>query len=226
MLSLLCLLLRFTITENCQAPVLLAFDHLHPKYVAIKGAVDMFATLPKAKRILRELKFSIRLSGHPNLAFLHNVLVPSDVQAFTGIFMVFDMVRCDLSSRLAEGCAVAQAEARNRAMGLAKGLGARVGKPVTGRLVKRWMYELLMGLSYMHMSGVLHRDIKPANLLVDENDHLRICDLGCVWCIFRGAWCAVQLALLWSIGARRVCPQPLACSTRVSRSLYLTYSSM
>eukprot|EP00168_Porphyra_purpurea_P014138 TRINITY_DN400_c0_g1_i1.p1 TRINITY_DN400_c0_g1~~TRINITY_DN400_c0_g1_i1.p1 ORF type:complete len:336 (-),score=77.95 TRINITY_DN400_c0_g1_i1:1068-2075(-) len=164
--------------ENTQSPVLLAFDHLRIKYVAIKGAVDMFSTLQKAKRVLRELKFSIRLSGHPNLVFLHNVLVPSDEREFTGIFMVFNMVRCDLSSRLAEGCAVAQAEARNRAMGHPKGLGARVGKPVTGRLVKRWMFELLMGLSYMHSSGVLHRDIKPANLLVDEHDHLRICDLG------------------------------------------------
>jgi len=221
MLSVLCLLLRFTFTENTHAPVLLAFDHLHPKYVAIKGAVDMFATVWKAKRILRELKFSIRLSGHPNLVFLHNVLVPSDVQTFTGIFMVFDMVRCDLSSRLAEGCAVAQAEARNRAMGLAKGLGARVGRPVTGRLVKRWMYELLMGLSYMHMSGVLHRDIKPANLLVDENDHLRICDLGYVCYILRGAWCAVHLALPRSIGARRVSAYNRSHVTLVSASPFI-----
>lgn len=170
--------------ENMQAPVLLAYDHLGKDnkgmYVAIKGAVDLFASLAKAKRILRELKFSVRLSGHPDLMYLENLLVPSDDKTFTGIFMVFKLMRCDLSARLAEGVAVAQAEAYGIAQQKGKGCGQKVGTPITGRLVKRWMFELLTGLAFMHGSGVLHRDIKPANLLVDEEDHLRICDMGYV----------------------------------------------
>lgn len=174
----------FVPTENMQAPVLLAYDHVGKDnkgmYVAIKGAVDLFASLAKAKRILRELKFSVRLSGHPDLMYLENLLVPSDDRTFTGIFMVFKLMRCDLSARLAEGVAVAHAEAYGIAQKKGKGCGQKVGKPITGRLVKRWMFELLTGLAFMHGSGVLHRDIKPANLLVDEEDHLRICDMGCV----------------------------------------------
>lgn len=168
--------------EIMQAPVLLAYDHLGKDgkgmYVAIKGIVDLFASLAKAKRILRELKFSVRLSGHPDLMYLENLLVPWDESTFTGIFMVFKLMRCDLSTRLAEGVAVAQAEAYGIAQQKGKGCGQKVGKPITGRLVKRWMFELLTGLAFMHGSGVLHRDIKPANLLVDDEDRLRISDMG------------------------------------------------
>lgn len=168
--------------ENMQAPVLLAYDHLGTKgkgmYVAIKGTIDLFASLAKAKRVLRELKFSVRLSGHPDLIYLENLLVPSDEQTFTGIFMVFKLMRCDLSTRLAEGVAVAQAEAYGIAQNKGRGCGHEVGKPITGRLVKRWMFELLSGLAFLHGSGVLHRDIKPSNLLVDDHDRLRICNLG------------------------------------------------
>ncbi|GAB0489876.1 hypothetical protein MMPV_001102 [Pyropia vietnamensis] len=172
----------FQYHENMQAAVLLAYDHLGKNnqgmYVAIKGVVDIFATLPKAKRVLRELKFSVRLSGHPDLMFLENLLVPSDEKTFNGIFMVFKLMRCNLAARLAEGVAVAQAEAYGIAHNLGKGCGQRVGKPITGRQVKRWMFELLTGLAFMHGSGVLHRDIKPTNLLVDDEDRLRICDMG------------------------------------------------
>lgn len=148
--------------------------------MAIKGAVDIFASISKAKRILRELKFSVRLSGHPDLIYLDNLLVPSSETAFTGLFMVFEHMRCDLTARLAEGVAAAQAEAEAISQNKGRGYGQRVGKPITGRQVKRWMFELLTGLAFMHGSGVLHRDIKPANLLLDDKDRLRICDLGYV----------------------------------------------
>jgi serine/threonine protein kinase len=36
----------------------------------------------------------------------------------------------------------------------------------------------IIGLEYMHNSGVLHRDIKPENLLMDANGYIRITDLG------------------------------------------------
>lgn len=170
--------------------MLLAYDHLGKNgegmYVAIKGAVDLFASLAKAKRVLRELKFSARLSGHPDLMYLENLLVPSDERSFTGIFMVFNPMRCDLSARLAEGVAVAQAEAYGIAQNKGRGCGQPVGKAITGRLVKRWMFELLSGLAFLHGSGVLHRDIKPSNLMVDDEDRLRIHDLGYVSFSFLG----------------------------------------
>lgn len=36
----------------------------------------------------------------------------------------------------------------------------------------------MIGLEYMHNSGVIHRDIKPENLLLEANGYVRITDLG------------------------------------------------
>jgi len=43
----------------------------------------------------------------------------------------------------------------------------------------RYLYQILLGLDYLHTNGILHRDLKGANLLVDTSGHhLRIADFG------------------------------------------------
>ena len=43
---------------------------------------------------------------------------------------------------------------------------------------KHFMYQLLRGLRFLHVNGILHRDLKPSNLLVTKNCDLRISDFG------------------------------------------------
>ncbi|XP_045145597.1 beta-adrenergic receptor kinase 2 isoform X2 [Echinops telfairi] len=38
--------------------------------------------------------------------------------------------------------------------------------------------EIILGLEHMHTRFVVYRDLKPANILLDENGHVRISDLG------------------------------------------------
>lgn len=38
--------------------------------------------------------------------------------------------------------------------------------------------DVLLGLEYLHMQGIVHRDIKPANLLVNQNNVVKISDFG------------------------------------------------
>lgn len=44
--------------------------------------------------------------------------------------------------------------------------------------IKCFLYQLLIGLKYIHSANVVHRDIKPANILVNEDCSLKICDFG------------------------------------------------
>jgi serine/threonine protein kinase len=38
--------------------------------------------------------------------------------------------------------------------------------------------QILTGLHYIHMAGLIHLDIKPANILLDDNDQVQIADFG------------------------------------------------
>jgi mitogen-activated protein kinase 1/3 len=40
------------------------------------------------------------------------------------------------------------------------------------------LYNLLVGLKYIHSAGVYHRDLKPANCLVNQDCSVKICDFG------------------------------------------------
>jgi mitogen-activated protein kinase 1/3 len=40
------------------------------------------------------------------------------------------------------------------------------------------LYNLLVGLKYIHSAGIYHRDLKPANCLVNQDCTIKICDFG------------------------------------------------
>ncbi|XP_071848958.1 G protein-coupled receptor kinase 3-like isoform X1 [Apostichopus japonicus] len=44
--------------------------------------------------------------------------------------------------------------------------------------VQFYAAEIILGLEHMHSRFVVYRDLKPANILLDENGHVRISDLG------------------------------------------------
>ncbi|KAL0482880.1 MAPK protein [Acrasis kona] len=44
--------------------------------------------------------------------------------------------------------------------------------------IKFFMYQLFLGMSYLHSAGIVHRDLKPENILVNSDCDLKICDLG------------------------------------------------
>jgi len=40
------------------------------------------------------------------------------------------------------------------------------------------MFQICLGLEYIHKKGLIHRDISPDNILVYEDGSIRICDFG------------------------------------------------
>jgi len=44
--------------------------------------------------------------------------------------------------------------------------------------VRFYFAEVLLGLEYLHLEGVVHHDIKPQNMLVSATGHLKLTDFG------------------------------------------------
>merc|ERR1712204_71257 len=44
--------------------------------------------------------------------------------------------------------------------------------------IKYILYQILLGLNYVHTAGIVNRDLKPENIIINEECVIRICDFG------------------------------------------------
>lgn len=98
---------------------------------------------------LREISV-LRQLKHPNIVLLNDV-----VQSEGKLFLVFEFVDKDLK----------------------KYFEATDGM-LSPRLIKSYTFQLLRGIHYCHVKGVVHRDLKPQNILVARDGTLKIADFG------------------------------------------------
>lgn len=51
-------------------------------------------------------------------------------------------------------------------------------KKLPEKTVKKFAFELIEGLSYLHENGVIYADLKPSNILINEFSNLKFGDFG------------------------------------------------
>ncbi|KAI9001952.1 kinase-like domain-containing protein, partial [Gaertneriomyces semiglobifer] len=99
---------------------------------------------------MREVKALVKLSNHPNIIKLREVLRENDE-----LFFVFEFM---------EGNMYQLTKNRN-------------GILMEEKEVKVFIFQVLLGLAHMHKYGFFHRDMKPENLLM-TGETVKIADFG------------------------------------------------
>ena len=121
--------------------------------VAIKKMDNIFDDEIDCKRILREITL-LRKLKHPCVVQLVEILMPTDTEKFSTIYVVLEYADSDLK----------------------KILKSSLNLEILH--IQTMVYNLLCAVKYLHESKVIHRDLKPANVLVNEDCSIKLCDFG------------------------------------------------
>lgn len=123
------------------------------KKVAIKKVRDVFHNLTDAKRILREIKL-LQHFNHPNVMKMTDMINPLNKQDFEDLYMVAEFMQSDLHRIIYSDNELSEDH------------------------IAYIVYQIFLGLKYIHSAKVIHRDLKPGNILINADCQVKICDLG------------------------------------------------
>ncbi|XP_064316870.1 MAPK/MAK/MRK overlapping kinase isoform X5 [Phalacrocorax carbo] len=138
------------IGEGTFSDVLKTLSLRDGKYYACKHMKQHFESMEQVNN-LREVQALRRLSPHPNILMLHEVVFDKKAGSLSLICELMDMNIYELIK------------------------GRR--KPLSEKKIKNYMYQLCKSLDYIHSNGIFHRDVKPENILIKQNT-LKLGDFG------------------------------------------------
>jgi len=121
--------------------------------VAIKRCKRIFEDLIDCKRILREISILSKLQ-HNNVVKIIEIVAPHNMRAFDELYIVMELADSDLKKLCKQDVTLSPLH------------------------INTLLYNLLVGLKYIHSAGIYHRDLKPANCFVNQDCTVKIGDFG------------------------------------------------
>lgn len=137
-----------TVGDGTYGSVFQAINKKTSQLVAIKKMKKKFYSWEECVK-LREVQ-SLKKLNHPNIVKLKEVIRENDE-----LFFVFEF----LDKNVYE-------------------LTKEQKKFLPEASIRKYSYQIVAGLAYMHKHGFFHRDMKPENLLIGADDNCKIADFG------------------------------------------------
>lgn len=132
--------------------VCLAIHKPTRRKVAIKR-IEAFVNPLITLRTIREIKLLDKFKFHENVVQLLDIQMPRSINDFNEVYIIEEYLPNDLHTIIYK-C------------------------PLNDDHIQYFIYQILRGLKYIHLSNVIHRDLKPSNILINEDSDLKICDFG------------------------------------------------
>mmetsp|Transcript_55940 Transcript_55940/g.89032 ORF Transcript_55940/g.89032 Transcript_55940/m.89032 type:complete len:560 (-) Transcript_55940:714-2393(-) len=125
-------------------------------FYAIKLVDKIFSSNAKAKRFLREIRILRLLAQHEAIVELIDLIPPPNPLKFTKLCIVFEYMPTDLKKIF------------------------RSKQYFSNLHIEYILYQMLLGLKFVHTAGIVHRDLKPENIVYKDKNHeeLVIIDFG------------------------------------------------
>eukprot|EP01084_Bolivina_argentea_P021562 40067_1 len=112
------------------------------------------SSIAKTKTLLRELKVLNILQRHQCFIRLYHILPPIDPENFKTVNMVFEYTESNLCNIF------------------------RTNQYFSSFHIEYILYQLLLGINYMHSCDIIHRNITPENILINSNCSIKISDFA------------------------------------------------
>lgn len=138
------------IGRGSSAHVCKALDKEKKSIVAIKRYGHIAYDQNCAKNCLREIEI-LRKTNHKNLVHLYDVF-PCPTQFGMSICLSLECFPMSVWELIQSNTILQQIQ------------------------LKKMIYDLIVGLNYLHSAGIVHRDIKPGNVLLNQQCEVKICD--------------------------------------------------
>jgi len=121
--------------------------------VTIKKVRRIFHTECDTKRLLTELTV-LRALNHDNIVRLYDIIPPNEPKKFSSLTIISEFVEGNLHEMF------------------------QTNQFLTTLHVQYILYQILLGVKYMHSANIAHCNLKPVNILINEDCAIKISEFG------------------------------------------------